>query len=243
MVSPNFFWVSLLGLCVANALDLSVSSTGGNISSTLMYGLMYEDINHSGDGGIYAELIANRAFQGSDEFPPSLQYWSSLGGAQLTLDNASMPLGALPNSVNVSPGNSTGTIGISNSGWWGISVRPQKYIGSFWVLGDYAGKFTVKLQSDLTSDVWATIDLPASCNRKKWTQYKFELEPTVAAPNSNNTFSINFVPSRHGTLNFNLISLFPPTYNNRPNGNRPELMSALKELGGSFFRIPGGNNL
>lgn len=25
---------------------------------------MFEDINHSGDGGIYAELITNRAFQG-----------------------------------------------------------------------------------------------------------------------------------------------------------------------------------
>jgi alpha-N-arabinofuranosidase len=25
---------------------------------------VYQDINHSGDGGIYAEMIANRAFQG-----------------------------------------------------------------------------------------------------------------------------------------------------------------------------------
>jgi alpha-N-arabinofuranosidase len=25
---------------------------------------MFEDINHSGDGGIYAELLMNRAFQG-----------------------------------------------------------------------------------------------------------------------------------------------------------------------------------
>jgi alpha-L-arabinofuranosidase len=29
-----------------------------------MYGMMHEDINHSGDGGIYAELLTNRAFQG-----------------------------------------------------------------------------------------------------------------------------------------------------------------------------------
>jgi alpha-N-arabinofuranosidase len=26
---------------------------------------MFEDINHSGDGGIYAELLTNRAFQGN----------------------------------------------------------------------------------------------------------------------------------------------------------------------------------
>lgn len=29
-----------------------------------LYGLMFEDINFSGDGGIYAELIQNRAFRG-----------------------------------------------------------------------------------------------------------------------------------------------------------------------------------
>lgn len=38
------------------AVNLTVASTGGNVSSPLQYGLMFEDINHSGDGGIYAEL-------------------------------------------------------------------------------------------------------------------------------------------------------------------------------------------
>ncbi len=27
---------------------------------------MFEDINHSGDGGLYGELLTNRAFDGSD---------------------------------------------------------------------------------------------------------------------------------------------------------------------------------
>ena len=31
-------------------------------------------------------------------------------------------------------------------------------------------------------------------------------------------------------LAFNLISLFPPTYNNRPNGLRKDLMEALAGL-------------
>ena len=35
-----------------------------NQTAPKLYGLMHEDIDHSGDGGIYAELIANRAFQG-----------------------------------------------------------------------------------------------------------------------------------------------------------------------------------
>lgn len=34
-----------------------------------------------------------------------------------------------------------------------------------------------------------------------------------------------------GSLDFNLISLFPPTWNNRPNGMRRDLMQALHDLG------------
>lgn len=35
-----------------------------NATAPNLYGLMFEDIDHSGDGGIYAELLINRAFQG-----------------------------------------------------------------------------------------------------------------------------------------------------------------------------------
>jgi alpha-L-arabinofuranosidase len=229
---------------LASAINLNVSATGGNASSPVTYGLMFEDINHSGDGGIYAELIQNRAFQGSTEFPSTITPWVPVGGAVLTLQNTSVPLSnALPTSINIASSNSTnGTIGILNPGWWGIDVKPQKYTGSFWTLGSYKGKFTVKLQSNLTNEVFASLDIPSLTAPGKWVEHKFELEPGVASPNSNNTFVLEF-DSRAGSLNFNLISLFPPTYNNRPNGNRPDLMEALKDLGGSFFRIPGGNNL
>lgn len=43
----------LLHLLVeANALTISVSTSGGNASSPYQYGIMFEDINHSGDGGM-----------------------------------------------------------------------------------------------------------------------------------------------------------------------------------------------
>lgn len=46
------------------AVNFTVKSTGGNATSPYAYGLMFEDINNSGDGGVYAELVQNRAFQG-----------------------------------------------------------------------------------------------------------------------------------------------------------------------------------
>jgi alpha-N-arabinofuranosidase len=237
-----------LALC-ASAIDIQVSSTGGNASSPLMYGLMFEDINHSGDGGIYAELIQNRAFQGNQPrtfagarpFNSTIYPWESVGGAALTLQNTSIPLSkALPTSINVA---GSGKIGIVNPGWWGIDVRVQKYTGSFWTLGAYVGNFTLKLQSNITDDVFADIIIESGSEADKWTEHTFEIEPCAAAANSNNTFSIEFDSTGNQSLNFNLISLFPPTYKNRTNGNRVELMEALKALNPAFLRMPGGNNV
>jgi alpha-N-arabinofuranosidase len=246
MLGNNLLQIIPLLVGVGHALNLSVARHGGNASSPLMYGIMFEDINHSGDGGIYAELIQNRAFQGSTEFPSALTPWKAVGNAKLSLQNNTVPLSsALPTSVNVAQGAGSkagGVIGLQNPGWWGFSVKPQTYTGSFWAMGSYKGQFTVKLQSAATSHVWATADIRSECHQGKWVKHTFQLHPRVAAPDTNNTFVLEFHPGQ-GSVNFNLISLFPPTYNNRPNGNRPDLMNGLKGLKPSFFRIPGGNNM
>jgi alpha-N-arabinofuranosidase len=46
--------LSLLGLAgaAAAAVTLSVAKSGGNATSPYMYGIMFEDISHSGDGGL-----------------------------------------------------------------------------------------------------------------------------------------------------------------------------------------------
>ena len=48
---------------------------------------------------------------------------------------------------------------------------------------------------------------------------------------------------RIGLYYFNLVSLFPPTYNNRANGNRTDLMQMLVDMKPKFLRFPGGNFL
>jgi len=227
---------------LASEINLTLSSTGGNVTSPLMYGLMFEDINNSGDGGIYAELIQNRAFRGSAEYPSTLSPWTVVGDEILTLQNTTVQLSkALPASVNVAAASksTSGKIGLTNPGWWRISVKLQNYTGSFWALGSYNGTFTVKLQSNPTNQVFVSLDIPSESQSGTWAEYTYELNPTIAAPNSNNSFVLEFDSSAE-SLNFNLISLFPPTYNNRSNGLRPDLMKALKGLSPSFLRMPGG---
>jgi alpha-L-arabinofuranosidase len=100
----------------ATAVTFTVESSGGNATSPYQYGLMFEDINNSGDGGVYAELIQNRAFQGNTLFPSSLNAWYPIGGAHLALKNLSSPLSdALPTSLQVK-GGSEDTIGFWNEG-------------------------------------------------------------------------------------------------------------------------------
>ncbi|KAL2759948.1 glycoside hydrolase family 51 protein [Sodiomyces alcalophilus JCM 7366] len=240
------FAAAALAVSSAAAWEINVSASGGNATSGHQYGFLHEDINNSGDGGIYAELIRNRAFQYSEAYPVSLDGWHSVNDAQLTLNRLELPLSdALPVSVNVAPGTVCGNIGIANDGYWGMDVKVQKYTGSFWVYGAYEGNFTASLQSLLTDDVFGSVEVVSKSVADDWVEHEFELIPDMDAPNSNNTFSITFDAegAASGSLDFNLISLFPPTYKNRKNGLRLDLAQALEELHPSIIRLPGGNML
>lgn len=141
--------------------------------------------------------------------------WTPYGDATLELDNSSSLSSALPTSLKVTTG-AAGVVGIKNPGWWGIDVKAANtYKGSFYTRGAYCGNFTASLVSDITNETLATVDIAARSKSDIWTQYNYTLVPTKDAENSNNSFILTFEARAGKTLNFNLISLFPPTYNNR----------------------------
>ncbi|KAF2711394.1 glycoside hydrolase family 51 protein [Pleomassaria siparia CBS 279.74] len=241
---------ALVGLLVASvaAVDIKVQASGGNKTSRMPYGLMHEDINNAGDGGIYAELIRNRAFQGSSRYPVSLAGWTPINGAALSIKNLTAPLSsALPNSLNVATGNGSpdSEIGFRNDGFWGIDVRVQNYTGSFYVRGSYNGSFTASLSSTLTNETFGSVSIPSQSKNDEWIKHEFSLVPKSNAPSSNNSFGIQFDAKSviGGSLDFNLISLFPPTYKGRENGLRVDIAEAFEALGPKFLRFPGGNAL
>ncbi|KAK5733513.1 hypothetical protein LTR17_009630 [Elasticomyces elasticus] len=157
-----------------------------NATAPYLYGLMHEDISHSGDGGIYAELLANRAFQGSnwnttllpnyngsligasenpvEPIAPVLTAWAAIGnGTRITLDRLHPLSSAIPTGIEIDfPEDAEGEVGFQNFGWWGINVEPQTYNVSFYVQGNYPRNqenttaFTVSLRSNLTGEVFAS---------------------------------------------------------------------------------------
>ncbi|KAK6538407.1 hypothetical protein TWF694_011283 [Orbilia ellipsospora] len=236
--------LSLVFLSVEASVHLTINSENGNATSGMLFGLMYEDINFSGDGGLYAELIRNRALQGPN---PDLTAWHS-EGASVTLNvDKSEPLSdALPNVLRVDVSSAaSGKVGFSNEGYWGIPVNTDQYKASFYVKGDYTGDVELSLRSAIDGTVFSTKTVSVRANGQ-WKKYTTRFTPGKASPNANNTFTIMFDAEkvRGKSLYFNLISLFPKTWSNSgTNGLRVDLAEAIDEIGGKFLRFPGGNNL
>ncbi|KAK4704830.1 alpha-L-arabinofuranosidase, partial [Phenoliferia sp. Uapishka_3] len=238
-----------LAFAAPTTTDIKITSEGSYASSSTLYGIMFEDINHSGDGGIYAELLRNRAFQqvtpGAND---SLVSWNSVGTASIEVVNTTAPLStALPNSLKVSFPAGVKIVGVENTGFWGISVKPSwNYTASFYVKSSSALASPINVSlTNIDGTVLATeVAVPSGSVTDSWTQYTTILYPTSTPSSVNNSLQVTFdAGDKGGEIYFALFSLFPPTYKGRENGLRIDLMETLKSMNPSFFRFPGGNNL
>ena len=225
------------------SLAIEVDHPTANVSPTF-YGLMTEEINFSYDGGIYPELVRDRAIGGDWQ---ALAHWTMVarGNSQvkLSVDESSGPSAALTRSLKVSVTAATeaAPAGVQNDGFWGIPVRPRTtYTGSFYARTDDAGiPVTVSLVNDETGLPTATATVAVVA--KEWKQYHFTLKTAEVPVTANNHLILTV--ARPATLWLDLVSLFPPTYHGRPFGNRIDLMEKLAAMHPKFLRLPGGNYL
>ena len=216
-------------------------------ASPTLYGLMTEEINYSYEGGLYGELIRNRTFKAN---PTSAIFWSPTGGAIISLDTNQPLNSALNVSLKLDTSNATkkSPAGIANGGYWGIPVRSHTtYRASFYAKEkSFSGSLIVSIISTNGETVFASAEVPKIS--KKWQKYEVTLTTGNIAPSSENKLVISTTKpgtflSRHGTVWFSQVSLFPPMFNNRVNGNRPDIMQLLADMQPKFLRFPGGNYL
>jgi alpha-N-arabinofuranosidase len=212
--------------------------------SPMLYGLMTEEINFSYDGGLYAELVRDRTIGRGWQ---ALAHWTMVARGnslvEVSADETTGPSAALPRSlkVRVTAATESAPAGVENDGYWGFPVRPQTtYSGSFYAKTDGAGvPVTVSLVNDETSKIAASATVTGLTG--EWKQYSFTLK-TAQVPISANNHLVLTIP-RPATVWFGLVSLFPPTYHDRPYGNRKDLMEKLAAMHPAFLRLPGGNYL
>jgi len=214
--------------------------------SPTLYGLMTEEINYSYDGGLYAEMVRNRTFEDHDW--SGIAHWDieHLGNAEATMrvDSKDGPSEAQHHSllIDIKKADSANPAGVRNEGYWGMAIRPKtEYKGSFYAKTDAAdlGPMTVSLVDDRTGRTLATTTVTAVS--EKWGQYRFALSTGAIEPTSQAHLSLT--AGHAGRLWLDVVSLFPPTYQNRPNGNRPDLMEMMAAMHPAFLRMPGGNYL
>jgi alpha-N-arabinofuranosidase len=227
-------------------LNIDAGKVTAQVSPTL-YGLMTEEINHSYEGGLYGELIQNRNLRDDAK---EASHWSvvqeSGGTGAISLDESQPIAGTvLTRCVKLDAGQASGghRVGIANDGYWGIPVRPKTtYSLSFYVKSDGSGNgpLTASIESNDGTKVFASAQVPQVTNQ--WRKYTATLTTgDDIAPSATNRLVIS--TEKPGTLWFNLVSLFPPTYNDRPNGNRIDIMQLLSDMKPAFLRLPGGNFL
>ncbi len=229
------------------AQSVAVLTIDGNepkaaVSPTL-YGLMTEEINHSYDGGLYAELVSNRTFR--SDWTGILNWYLLEKGnssADVAVDNSQGPSAALASSAKlvVAQADASSPAGLLNEGYWGIPVQPRTtYTGSFFAKTSFVGSLPVRVElvADQSAQVLASASV--SVTGTGWKQYKFEMHSGDVTPSAENHIEVTI--DRPATLWLQLVSLFPPTYHGRPNGNRIDIMEKLAAMHPSFLRFPGGN--
>jgi alpha-L-arabinofuranosidase len=244
-------------------LRIDASKVTGKVSP-MLYGLMTEEINFAYEGGVYAELIRNRSFK-ADAVVPRVtpdtyeagkylpvtfkpdtkpRFWTVVGGASMVLDT-NTPLNESLNvslKLDASSASAASPAGVANGGFWGIAVKPSTtYRVSFFAkaASGFTGPVTVNLESADGKTTFASAKV--SGLKGEWKKFEATLKTTRVQASKDNVFKLT--TTTPGTFWLQNVSLFPPTYKKRENGNRADIMELLAAMKPKFLRFPGGNYL
>ena len=229
-------------IVTAATFTVDASHVTGQVSP-IFAGLMTEEINHSYDGGLYAELIRNRAFLDNDKTP---DHWSVVTAgnsvATITLDPANAFNDALTTSLRlaVTQADEKNFAGVANEGYWGIPVLADAtYRASIIAKADsnFSGPLTVSIVSNDGSVVYASEKISGLTT--DWKKFEVALKTGDITPTAKARFEITL--NQSGTVWLGMVSLFPPTWGDQPNGFRKDLMQMLVDMKPKFLRLPGGN--
>ena len=216
-----------------SSITVNVNKPGIKVSPTL-WGIFFEDINLSADGGLYAELVRNRSFEDSAQPESWTARNSTASKAEMSID-ADKPMSAKnPHSLKVTVTGS-GTAGVANNGYYGMSVvKGDSYNLSINARGaaDFGGPLTVTLEgADGTVRASGQVDGLTP----EWKHYGLSLKADATDSKARLVISTG----KPGTFWLDMVSLFPEkTW--KGHGFRSDLFEMLLALKPAFVRFPGG---
>ncbi|MGZ5189969.1 MAG: alpha-L-arabinofuranosidase C-terminal domain-containing protein [Flavisolibacter sp.] len=212
-------------------LTVQVNQPVAEISPT-MWGIFFEDINFSADGGLYAELVKNRSF----EFPMPMTGWKEIkqnGTGKILINNLEKIKPNNPRYANIKV--EAGIYGIINEGFRGMGIKEEPYVFSVWAKkteGDI--QMTVEIVSTSGKKL-ASSTIPISSTN--WMPYRLTLNSSDTSIKG----SLNVLFSGVGAVDVDMVSLFPQnTWKGREKGLRSDLVELLADMKPGFVRFPGG---
>ncbi|WJX69154.1 aspartate-semialdehyde dehydrogenase-like protein [Trifolium repens] len=223
------------------------ASSGRHVPDTL-FGVFYEEINHAGAGGLWAELVNNRGFEagvGSNNVPSNIYPWKIIRENQSSIvvstdrsscferNKVALRMDILCQGKSCPRGG----VGISNPGYWGMNIeKGKKYKVVLYVRS--LGPINLQVSfigSDDGVNLGSKNIRVHGLNVTKW----FRVERTIKARGTNHNSSLQITTKTRGVLWLDQVSAMPlDTYNGH--GFRNDLFKMVADLKPKFFRFPGG---
>jgi alpha-L-arabinofuranosidase len=215
------------------------ASQPGAVISTNLFGIFFEEINYGGEGGVYAEMVRNRAFYS----PTSALFWMLVTQDTATgtmVVDPGQPLNTnTANSLKLTMQSGAGSVGAGNGGFWGMSLQTgATYDLNFYASASngFSGPVSARLESSTGGSVYAQTSFGGLTTN--WQHFAASLVSGGTDTNARLVVSI----ASAGAVRLDVVSLFPrATFHGRTNGLRLDLANKLADLKPSFLRFPGGN--
>jgi len=217
-------------------ISVAADQPGHKISPTL-WGIFFEDINLSADGGIYPELVRNLSFEDADK--PDNWKFANVGDGKSEASVITADVHAQPPPLN--PFNrkslrvkADGAFTLQNEGYWGMNiVAGDGYTLKLAARGEkFDGKLSARI---LSADGSVLAGGEISDIGNGWKYHTLALTATGGDPNG----KLEISGDGKGTLFLDMVSLMPKkTW--KDHGLRTDLAESLDGLHPKFVRFPGG---
>jgi alpha-L-arabinofuranosidase len=227
---------ALSGVALAQDAKITIDVDQPTIKvSPMLYGIFFEEINRSGEGGLFAEMIQNRSFEDAKDATPGWTMFSARNGeGAISLDTSQPPNARNPHALRIE--NKRGHIGAMNEGFNGIPVKIRQ---------DFVAKFHARADKGFNSPIFVHLEntlgrVLASSRIEnltgEWKQYSVNLHATDA----DSAARLVIHCTEPGTFFLDMVSLVPKNNWGKDPLFRDDLATLIANMKPAFMRFPGG---
>jgi alpha-L-arabinofuranosidase len=204
-----------------------------------MWGLFFEDINRSGDGGVYGDLVKNRSF----DFPDAFMGWGTQPARQAYARNEVFQI--IKNGDENNPKYMQVTVAkqesvfLANESFGGIAVKKND---SYELTIVYRQRIAgLKLNVDVINSSNQSIgSIPVVLGESTDATWR-TAKAIINARDTSSGARLLIKFEGTGKIDIDRISLFPTdTWKQRSEGMRTDLVQKLYDIKPGFLRFPGG---